>query len=91
LFLNSHVRFDEIYDGSSKTLLISSLIVRTPLGWISGTRATLRNTSTIEIRQHRFAQLDQQDSNAAEHVAESLFVVGARSRRVALRLRLELS
>ena len=41
------------------------------LCWISGTRATLRNTSIIEIRQPCFAQLDQQDANAAEQMWSS--------------------
>jgi hypothetical protein len=53
LFLNSHVRFDEIYDGSSKTLLISSLIVRTPWagsparGPRSAIRAELKSGSPV--------------------------------------------
>jgi prepilin-type N-terminal cleavage/methylation domain-containing protein/prepilin-type processing-associated H-X9-DG protein len=78
LFLNSRVRYDEIFDGSSKTLLISEKLSRPDdLGWVSGTRATLRNTSKIEIRQPRFAQPAQPDQNPPEQgVAESLFVGG---------------
>ena len=54
LFLNSAVRFKDIEDGSSRTLLVSEKISprwplpesgRDDLGWASGTRATLRNTS----------------------------------------------
>ncbi|HEY6565740.1 MAG TPA: DUF1559 domain-containing protein [Pirellulaceae bacterium] len=46
LFLNSRVQFRDILDGSSKTILISEkLSSEDDLGWISGTRATLRNTS----------------------------------------------
>lgn len=48
LFLNSQVRHIDILDGSSKTLLLSE--ARTDpegLGWASGTRATLRNTASI--------------------------------------------
>jgi prepilin-type processing-associated H-X9-DG protein len=78
LFLNSHVRFDEIYDGSSKTLLIcEKLFQPNDLGWVSGTRSTLRNTGRIEIRGPRFAQQVQPDDNAAPlDVAASLYVGG---------------
>ena len=85
LFLNSRVRFDEIYDGSSKTLLLSEKLVRPDdLGWVSGTRATLRNTTKFEETRARFAQPEMmgdvdQFGNAnqpAEDVAESLIVGG---------------
>ena len=51
LFLNSKIRYSEILDGSSQTILIGEFIPspRT-LGWASGTRATLRNTSGFEPR-----------------------------------------
>jgi prepilin-type N-terminal cleavage/methylation domain-containing protein len=58
LFLNSRIRFDDILDGSSHTLLVSEHVFEDPdpnngvspveLGWPSGTRATLRNTGRIE-------------------------------------------
>ncbi len=57
LFLNSKLRYTDILDGSSQTLLIGEfrpdeagmhngqfLRVQDSLGWVSGTRATLRNT-----------------------------------------------
>jgi prepilin-type N-terminal cleavage/methylation domain-containing protein/prepilin-type processing-associated H-X9-DG protein len=46
LYLNSHVRFDDITDGPAQTILLGELRVGTApdLGWMSGTRATLRNT-----------------------------------------------
>ena len=49
LFLNSQVRYSDITDGSSQTILISE-VLGDPygLGWTSGTRATLRNTSGFE-------------------------------------------
>jgi prepilin-type N-terminal cleavage/methylation domain-containing protein/prepilin-type processing-associated H-X9-DG protein len=49
LFLNSKVGYGEIYDGSTKTILLGEAISGPDdLGWVSGTRATLRNTSVIE-------------------------------------------
>jgi prepilin-type N-terminal cleavage/methylation domain-containing protein len=78
LFLNSKVRFDEIYDGSSKTLLLAEKIPRADdLGWVSGTRATLRNTSRIEEPEPRFGQNASAEEDAGNaDVAESLFVGG---------------
>ena len=47
LFLNSHVTYGDIYDGSSNTILFGEFLGdATDLGWASGTRATLRNTGT---------------------------------------------
>ncbi len=44
LFLNSHVRFDDITDGVSHTLFAGEKTIEpTDLGWSSGTRTTLRN------------------------------------------------
>jgi prepilin-type N-terminal cleavage/methylation domain-containing protein len=78
LFLNSHVRFDEIYDGSSKTLLLAEKLLRPDdLGWVSGTRATLRNTSKIEQPRPRFEQpAADEDQPTNQDVAESLFAGG---------------
>ncbi|MGV3485759.1 MAG: DUF1559 domain-containing protein [Planctomycetaceae bacterium] len=48
LYLNSQVKYSEIIDGSSHTILIGEkLHFPDDLGWASGTRATLRNTSEI--------------------------------------------
>jgi prepilin-type N-terminal cleavage/methylation domain-containing protein len=50
LFLNSSVRYGDILDGSSKTILVGDkLTAEDSLGWMSGTRATLRNTGSITI------------------------------------------
>jgi prepilin-type processing-associated H-X9-DG protein len=78
LFLNSHVRYDEIYDGSSKTLLISEKFIDpNDLGWVSGTRATLRNTSKIEqLRDRPRQQGEAANNGAAGDVTDSLFVGG---------------
>jgi prepilin-type N-terminal cleavage/methylation domain-containing protein len=49
LYLNSQVRFRDIYDGSSHTILIGEGINgRDPLGWVSGTRWSLRNTGVMQ-------------------------------------------
>ncbi|MSR57201.1 MAG: DUF1559 domain-containing protein [Planctomycetaceae bacterium] len=47
LFLNSSIRYRDIRDGSSNTVFVGEhLGSAEPLGWASGTRATLRNTGT---------------------------------------------
>ena len=46
-FLNSSVRYIDVSDGASQTLFMGEkLILSGDLGWMSGTRATLRNTGT---------------------------------------------
>ena len=46
-FLNSGLRYEDIADGTSQTLFIGEKIIEAgDLGWMSGTRATLRNTGT---------------------------------------------
>ncbi len=45
LFLNSQIRRDDVSDGLSHTLFVSEKrVFDGDLGWMSGTRATLRNT-----------------------------------------------
>jgi len=48
LYLNSAVRYEDITDGSSSTIFVgeANLQLNSSLGWMSGTRATLRNTGT---------------------------------------------
>jgi prepilin-type N-terminal cleavage/methylation domain-containing protein len=51
LFLDSRIRFVDILDGSSRTLLIAERRgSQKDLGWASGTRATLRNASPFRER-----------------------------------------
>lgn len=46
-FLNSSVRYTDVSDGAAQTLFMGEkLILPSDLGWMSGTRATLRNTGT---------------------------------------------
>ncbi len=48
LFLNSRISTRDISDGSSFTLMAGEkMLGRADLGWMSGTRATLRNTGTL--------------------------------------------
>ncbi|MFK7818922.1 MAG: DUF1559 domain-containing protein [Planctomycetaceae bacterium] len=48
MFLNSSVRYEQITDGSSNTILVAEKIRGTDtLGWVSGSRDTLRNVSKI--------------------------------------------
>ena len=48
-FLNSRLRFSQILDGSSQTILIGEMLPGPgSLGWASGTRATLRNTGSFK-------------------------------------------
>jgi prepilin-type N-terminal cleavage/methylation domain-containing protein len=45
LFLNSSVSFESILDGASDTIFVGERVIEgLDLGWVSGTRATLRNT-----------------------------------------------
>jgi prepilin-type N-terminal cleavage/methylation domain-containing protein/prepilin-type processing-associated H-X9-DG protein len=43
-FLNSHVRVIDVTDGLSQTIFVGEVPWRLSPGWVSGTRATLRNT-----------------------------------------------
>lgn len=47
LYLNSRVRYDEITDGTAYTILLGEIVNAGPtLGWVSGTRSTLRDTGS---------------------------------------------
>lgn len=46
-FLNSKVTYEDVSDGSSQTIFLGEKVSASgDLGWMSGTRATLRNTGT---------------------------------------------
>ncbi len=71
LFLNSSVRYEQIPDGATNTIFIGEkLDTKTTLGWVSGTRETLRNTGSINgppMRDFEQAR-QQQDPPPANHV-----------------------
>lgn len=61
LFLNSRVGYGDILDGSSNTILLGEMLpMEDSLGWASGTRASLRNTS--EIQEYDSLGLSQRNS-----------------------------
>lgn len=75
LFLNSDVKYRDILDGSSQTLLLGEMLPdeQRGLGWASGTRSTLRNTSRIESYGSRRRRSDQDPDPA---LLDSLYVGG---------------
>ncbi|QDS86862.1 Type II secretion system protein G precursor [Rosistilla ulvae] len=75
LFLNSEIRYSQIPDGSTQTILLGeSLPFANDLGWASGTRATLRNTGTpIAAYNPRHQLVDQEQPAPSE---EPLYVGG---------------
>jgi len=77
LFLNSKVRFRDIYDGSSNTILLSEAIPddEKELGWVSGSRATLRNTGALQTPRRR-QQQSAADQTEEEEPASSTYVGG---------------
>lgn len=74
LFLNSRLRFSEIQDGSSQTILLGEMFPgKGNLGWASGTRATLRNTGSLREPARRS---NGQSQTSDEELPGSLVVGG---------------
>ena len=80
-FLNSAVHFQEIPDGSSNTIFVGEKLLNDgDLGWVSGTRATLRNTgSKINEEQDR----RRRNRRADPPESDPLYVGGFGSRHAA--------
>ena len=53
LFLNSAIRYEDIKDGSSNTMFVveAQADARSQLGWISGTRSSLRNAVIVRTEK----------------------------------------
>lgn len=80
LFLNSDIRFSQIPDGSSQTILLGECFpFENDLGWASGTRATLRNTGGLvngaSSPRARWQQVPA-DEEQPDPSTEPLFVGG---------------
>ena len=58
-YLNSLTRFSDITDGATSTILIGEVYAdKDKLGWVSGTRATMRNTGEfIDLTPQQFENL----------------------------------
>ena len=77
LFLNSKIKYSQIYDGSSQTILIGEALTSAEgLGWVSGTRDTLRNTSLIEVPQPYLPPAQVRGEEKDKEKVGSLYVGG---------------
>jgi prepilin-type N-terminal cleavage/methylation domain-containing protein len=73
LFLNSRISFEEITDGCSHTLLVGEkLMAGDVLGWVSGTRATLRNAGETPNQRRVEARLAMRGGEAAVRPPEEV-------------------
>lgn len=68
LFLNSAIRFDQVTDGLSHTILVGERDgqLASPLGWMSGTRATLCN-GVLWVNKNKPAEVPRYQIHAATH------------------------
>jgi prepilin-type N-terminal cleavage/methylation domain-containing protein/prepilin-type processing-associated H-X9-DG protein len=77
LFLNSKIKYSQIYDGSSQTILVGEAFTSVDgLGWVSGTRDTSRNTSVIETPQPYLPPNTSRPDDKEKEKAGTLFVGG---------------
>lgn len=75
MFLNSAVSYESISDGSSSTILVGESIQgpATSLGWMSGSRATLRNAGELLNADKKTRNTPQETDN---RLADPLYVPG---------------
>jgi len=77
LFLNSKIRYADIFDGSSNTILLGEALTDPEgLGWLSGTSSTLRNTSLIELPQGSLRTQNRPKTEEEKAAENPLFVGG---------------
>ncbi|MCU0712064.1 MAG: DUF1559 domain-containing protein [Pirellula sp.] len=77
LFLNSNLRMTEIKDGLTHTILISEKRGSgDQLGWVSGTRDTLRNTSSINFTGLGLSEKEKREKEKSPIAVGSLEVGG---------------
>jgi prepilin-type N-terminal cleavage/methylation domain-containing protein/prepilin-type processing-associated H-X9-DG protein len=69
LYLNSRVRYDEILDGTTQTILLGEISGGATLGWVSGTRSTLRNTG---VQMNELNALNRAPKVAATFAAQTV-------------------
>jgi prepilin-type N-terminal cleavage/methylation domain-containing protein/prepilin-type processing-associated H-X9-DG protein len=78
LFLNSKILFDDLRDGSAYTLFVGEKLTHaSDLGWLSGTRATLRNAGralNLELDDMSGLGFGAEPEGAEEGVSESYYV-----------------
>ena len=78
-FLNTWLAYDDIADGTSHTLFIGEKISSRSrdLGWMSGTRWTLRNTGVaLNAEQQQFWRSQQLGEDGDPAVSDPLYVGG---------------
>jgi hypothetical protein len=78
--LNRAIRYDDISDGSSQTLFIGEKIPDPPndLGWMSGTRWTLRNTG-VPLNAAKISRRGGQSGLSGEQTSPPVIVGGFES------------
>jgi prepilin-type processing-associated H-X9-DG protein len=78
-FLNSAIRYEDVSDGSSQTIFIGEKMPNADkdLGWMSGTRWTLRNTGTpINAERPRYRRSGQASTEEEAVVGDGELPVG---------------
>jgi prepilin-type N-terminal cleavage/methylation domain-containing protein/prepilin-type processing-associated H-X9-DG protein len=76
-FLNSHVRSRDLRHGTSHTIFVGEKITRKgDLGWMSGTRATLRNTGSLASRSGYYRPSPGRGANTADTDEDEVLAPG---------------
>ena len=77
-FLNHSVTYEEITDGASQTIFLGEKVAarQNDLGWMSGTRATLRNTGSVLNANRRRRVVSGATQTAPDAAANDPLYVG---------------